>query len=266
MKRKPISWVTYTLAFSLFAVAGCQKIDWDDVWHKHNPDCQVKKIKYFLDFAPDSITAVYNYNKHGQPTTIVYDYISTGRPNIVFRYDHKGRMTDFIAPYDNENYEVWYKYKYDNSGRIVSDTQFVFGSYIDSVPSPDFSYQQRPGFYEYDVWGRITKETRHYPENIVEEWEYVYNGDGNLSAINEVVNGHRGGTRTFTTYDNKVSILRTNPIWMFLERNYSKNNMIAADQYNSKGLPTKFRSAIPGRYHFLHETDISRSDIEYQCK
>ena len=264
MKRNSFAWVKYTLVFSLFIFAGCHKIDWDDVWHKHNPNCQVKKLTYYRESDPIAVNAVFSYNSHGQPTKVVYDYIATGRPNIVFKYDHSGRLTDYIAPYDNNNYEVWFKYEYDGSGRIVSDTQFVFGQYIDSVPLPS-TYLAAPGFYEYDIWGRVTQETRHYPMSNVQVWQYEYNSAGNLSAIKSFFNGVPAGTENITTYDTKVSVLRTNPVWMFLERNYSKNNKIAATSYNSKGLPTHFNS--PGlHYRFVHETDISHSVIEYKCK
>jgi hypothetical protein len=265
MKRIPFIWLKYSLLFLIVTVVACNKIDWDDVWHKHDPDCQVKKVTYELEAGPGVATGVFKYNHRGQPTSVVFDYVSTARPNLVFKYDHLGRLTDYIMPYDNDNYELWFKYKYDHTGRVVSDTQQVFGEYIDSVPLPS-TYLQLPGFYEYDHWGRISKITRHYPMSTVISQEFEYNGDGNLSAIKEFTNGSPTSTRTFTTYDDKVSIFRTNKIWMFVSANYSKNNMIAADSYNGKGLPTQFSDPNFNVYRFLHETYLGKSTIEYRCK
>ena len=141
----------------------------------------------------------------------------------------------------------------------------IFGQYIDGQPLPS-PVEQRPGFYEYDQWDRVIKTTRYYPSSFVQVYEYEYESDGNLESISEFVNGNPAGVRTFTGYDDKVSIFRTSKIWMFIERNYSKNNLVAADTYNNKGLPTKYNSPNFGVYRFLYETDISRSDIEYKCK
>jgi hypothetical protein len=255
----------YTLVLLLFALAGCHKIDWDDVWHKHDPNCQVKELTYMREFDSGGINAVFSYNHQGQPTKVVFDYVSTARPNLIFKYDHKGRLTDYIMPYANENYEIWFSYKHDYKGRIVSDSQYVFGSYIDSVPSPN-SVIKTAGFYEYDPWGRISKITRHHQLTIVTVDEYVYNADGNLSAINHTMNGSPSGVQTFTNYDDEVSILRTNKIWAFVSANYSKNNQVAAISYNSKGLPTQFNAPGFNTYLFLHETYLGKSTIEYRCK
>jgi hypothetical protein len=263
MKRISFVWLKYSLVIFLFALGGCHKFDWD--WHKHNPDCQVKELTYQIEFFPNAINAVFNYNHKGQPTSVVYDHVSTARPNLVFKYNHKGWLTDYIMPYENNNYELWFTYKHDSHGRIVSDTQYVFGTYIDSVPSPN-SVLKNPGFYEYDPWGRISKITRIHPVNTVIVDEYEYNGDGNLSTIRQFTNGAPSGIQTFTTYDDKVSIFRTNKIWMFVSANYSKNNMIAADTYNTQGLPTHFNAPAFNVYRFLHETYIGKSDIEYKCK
>lgn len=263
MKKKLLVRISYTF-IALTALAGCHKfIDLD--WHKHNPDCRIKKLTYGREFDPLFVNAVFHYNSKGNPTSVVYDYVSTARPNLLFRYDHKGRLKEFIAPYNNDNYELWFKYEHDHKGRIISDTQNVFGTFIDSTPAPS-GYLQAPGFYEYDMYDRISKITRHYPMNTVIEDNYEYNSDGNLERIRSFTNGSPSGIQTFNSYDDKVNIFRTNKIWMFVGRNYSKNNQIAATSYNSKGLPTQFNSPVFGAFWFLHETDLSISTIEYQCK
>jgi hypothetical protein len=265
MKRNLFPGVKYSLLIFLLALTACQKFDWD-YWHKHNPDCRIEKIRIFQPFGPDTNTAVFKYNHRGQPVSVTFEFVSTGRPNYVFRYDHKGRLTDFIAPYENQHFEQWYKYKYDNNDRIVSDSAFVFGFYIDSVPSPDPMFVPTTGTYEYDYWGRISKTTRTQLPYGTEVLAYAYNSDGNLASVTKSFNGFPQGVDTYTTYDNKVNFLRTNPVWMFLNKDYSKNNRMAAETYNNKGLPTRFRIPTYGKIYLSHQTDLSMSDIWYKCK
>lgn len=50
-----------------------------------------------------------------------------------------------VRPYENNNYETWNKYFYNDRNQIVLDSQYSFGTYIDSVPvaRPQIQYSLR---------------------------------------------------------------------------------------------------------------------------
>ena len=84
--------------------------------------------------------------------------------------------------------------------------------------------QSRITNYEYDNQGRIIKEHgTHFLGNF--RYSYQYDANGNL-------------TKPGVSYDDKVSIYRTIDIWMFLMRDYSKNNPVIAEECNDAGYPT----------------------------
>src|SRR5882757_2324396 len=58
---------------------------------------------------------------------------------------------------------------------------------------------------------------------------YQYDASGNLFPNN---------------HDNKVSLLLTNKVWRFINRDYSINNPVVADAYNDHGLPTAFTTLV----------------------
>ncbi|MBL7697861.1 MAG: hypothetical protein JNK79_06870 [Chitinophagaceae bacterium] len=62
------------------------------------------------------------------------------------------------------------------------------------------------------------------------------------------------------TYDTKASYLQTNPLWMFIHRNYSMNNPQGVTQYNSKNLPLGFTKNVFGFFGFAEP-----AEIEYLC-
>ena len=256
------------VALLLISMIACHKfIDIDDLWHKHNPNCRVEQIGYRQSSSPDTNTARFYYNNKGYPTAVNFDAVGTGRPNLLFRYDNKGRLVDFIAPYTNNNYEQWFHYEHDAHGRIIADSLFTFGAFINGEPSRN-ALIKAAAWYEYDMYDRIKKVTRAY-ENFTIADEYLYNHQGNLEIHNRYTNGNFSGADTFY-YDNKVNIHRTNRIWMFIDRNYSKNNPHPAEHYNQAGLPTRYR--LPGSetisfdFNFIYSIELEHSDIKYHCK
>jgi hypothetical protein len=264
MSKKMIAGIA--VAFLFVSLVACHKfVDIDDLWHKHNPDCRIEEIVYVSPSAPDTLQAKFSYNHKGNPTSVLFNDVGTGRPNFVFRYNHKGQLTDFIGPYTNNHYEIWFHYELDAKGRAISDSFYVFGSYIAGQPLPDATIRSG-AVYEYDDYDRVKKVTRTYAGGtpFTETDEYLYNMAGNLDIHNTYFNGIFTGTETFT-YDNKVHLRRTNRIWMFIDRDYSKNNSRTATQYNSSGLPTKYDLAFPD-LTFLFNIHIVRGDITYRCK
>lgn len=252
------------VALLLVSFIACHKfVDIDDLWHKHNPDCRIEEIAYQPGFGPDTTYATFSYNHKGQPTGINFSFISTGRPNVLFRYNNKGWLTDYIAPYDNGHYEYWAHYTHDANGRIIADSSHTFGTFPNEQPQSDGMIRAST-VYEYDGYDRIKKVTKTYSSH-TEAFEYLYNVVGNLEIKNRYIEGYFAGSDTFH-YDNKVNILRTNRIWMFIDRDYSKNNRQVAERYNKSGLPTRYRISAATGFRIMYSIDLYHADIKYRCK
>jgi hypothetical protein len=266
---------------SLF-LSGCQKNP--DI-PPRTPSCQILKIKDFVSQwgQPDSFVIAYNSKKN--PVSITRGFIRTGSPHYLFRYDHKGRITDFYGVYedpvnfnkDSIRFDLWHRYHYDSRNRIILDTAYEFGIVAgpDYIPRPDpnstipnvsVRYISR---YTYDNYDRIIKSLETYAgTTIVLTRVFTYNQSGNLVKVEDQYND--GGTNIPTLYgpyDNRINYHRTNSIWQFLDRDYSMNNILPIDAYNNKGLPT---SMPPGGHLSGYRTFATeffmRAVIEYSCK
>lgn len=191
----------------------------------------------------------FTYNSAGDPISVVNNMVETGYPNFSFHYDASGRLIESIAAYTNGNYESWHRYGYDALNRIVKDTQYVFGM---MGPEPDpASYFIMEHTYTYDASKRIIKDDIIYlqPASYSPETQnYTYNSSGNLL----------GGA-----YDSRVNLHRTNKVWMFMSKDYSRNNRIPATSYNGYSLPLGFNNAIP--FNFLGIGINQNSSIQYAC-
>ena len=248
---------------------GCQKfVDVKDLWHQHNPDCRIAEIAYHSSIGPDTIFAKFNYDNKGRPTRILSSYVHDGRPNHLFRYDSKGRLSNYIGHYaanimDDVRYDFWIQYHYDARGRVVSDSVHVFGDLINGQPQPNAQINYAR-YYELDSYGRIIGETRPMPYG-VEKAEYIYNAAGNMEVHNEYIDTHLVWSDTLH-YDHKVNLHRTNEIWMLIDRDYSQNNRQPADHYNKSGLPLQYRLPETTDLNFLLSIELDHSDIRYQCK
>lgn len=215
--------------------AGCQKI-YDYV---HSPingnteyrSCSIRQITGYYPYF-DDIHHMFSYNKYGNPEKVVNDRVGTGSPNMWFKYDKYNRLIQLIRPYSNNNYETWNKYGYNAKNQIVRDTQYEFGPFVDSVPSitPMIMARRIYTVYEYDAFNRISMKKDSnviFNSILVRQKFFNYNSKGNLVGENLV-------------YDDKISILRTNKIWMFLAQDYSVNNPVIAAEYSRNGLPVVF--------------------------
>lgn len=186
-------------------------------------------------------------------------YISPGNIIVnIFEYDNKNRLIRYyqpglIVPYFDRRAH----YYYDAQDRISSDTSWRSGTI--AADGTVQAYMTIINKYSYDEQDRIIKvEETALPHEGTPGWknitEYVYDKNGNLK-------------KDGAEYDDKPSLLRTNPILMFLERNYSMNNVYKAESYNSNGLPEKF--AIPensaARFSFLG-LDMRHSVFTFDCR
>ena len=166
----------------------------------------------------------------------------------IFRYDDLHRLRESLGDYGNGYYEYWHFYGYDANGRISVDTIYIFGEMGTRPTNPG---QSRITHYEYDNQGRMTRAygTDFYSGDFSNS--YQYDASGNL-------------IRPGVTYDNKVSIYRTNDIWMFLMRDYSKNNAVTADEYNAAGYPTFVKNSSTS--FGIMGADLRFARIGYGCR
>ena len=166
----------------------------------------------------------------------------------IFRYDDWHRLREFLGDYGNGYYEYWHFYGYDGNGRIAADTTYIFGRMGERPTNPDQSWFT---YYEYDNQGRMTRAYGIAPGTSTFSHSYQYDAAGNLVQSGAI-------------YDDKVSIYRTNDIWMFLMRNYSKNNAVVANEYNAAGYPTFVNnSSTP---FGIMGADLRFSRITYGCR
>lgn len=206
------------------------------------PCCQIVQIRQGI-FDEDSLAIAYNIK--GNPVSITRATVGTGRPNFLFLYDKKGRMTDFYGVYTSPNngFDVWHRYRYDGKNRIIVDTTYEFGIVGPGMPLPDDSHHgqlrvRNISTYKYDWKDRMIQSTDTYGrENDITTRIYTYNQEGNLAKVFT-----RTGIDTvsvFSRFDDKVNFRLTHPIWQFLDRNYSINNSVLTEpsRYNNYGLP-----------------------------
>jgi YD repeat-containing protein len=249
-KAIPLTKWAFILVIIGSGLTGCQKIH-DFVHFPFKGDtefklCEIKKVTVVPDRQGDFVTHYsFNYNRKGDPVTVMNDDVSTGNPNAWFKYDKSGRLTEFIRPYENNAFESWDKYGYNNLNQIVVDTQYIFGDFIDSVPVlSEITGSRTITRLEYDQQNRIISELDSTQFRRISETGSIFFG-GNAEVVYKTWSYNNDGNQFYTTYDNKVSILRTNKIWMFLKRDYSVNNAFPVIQYNAFGLPEIFLAAHP---------------------
>lgn len=194
-------------------------------------------------------TISFDYNKKGDPVSVTPSIIEEGSPQLLFRYNNKGQLTDFIVAISNTTFSNWYQYIYDKNTAIGATVNY-FGT-IGDVPTNVFLTGTVS--FTYDAQGRITEvtQTGSIP---IEAHTYEYDANGNVVLTNQA-------------YDNQVNLARTSQVWMFVSRNYSRNNVIPATSYNSAGLPLSFNaptSSYP--FAFFLRYPLNLATVEYSCK
>lgn len=237
-------------------------------------NCKLRRIVHeHGGIAGRNVSGLFTYNAAGNPYSLTYTEgnLAAWNPNYYFFYDNKNRLRELRSgpsPTDTTPNTERHKYGYDINDRIV----------VDTLLNRFFGYQDDNGTYiypeiiwsisqiTYDAEGRIIKESAYYPNsNELRQPTYTYDNRGNVA-----VKGWKS-----SWYDNKVSFLRTHPIFMFLMRNYSKNNAYnesgTGRKYNSRGLPLSmkpsndpFFNAHPSDFGFNFAGGISQ--LVYDCQ
>lgn len=230
------------------------------------PDCKLRYIIHEHGAVQEwQTTGLFTYY-NGNPIKLDYGRLGngSGNPNHYFFYDKKNRLREYrIGFYNtNEGYEesVWHRYGYNSSDQIVVDTTLTL---VPPQEGEQLRYEVRfISTLTYDAQGRIIKESiKNVATGSVRNPTYTYDNRGNLGVL---------GWKS-SSYDNKVSIFRSHPVFQFIHRNYSKNNAAPQAKYNSKGLPL---SLYPSNDEFFnaYKSDPGGgyvggiSKVIYDCK
>jgi hypothetical protein len=163
----------------------------------------------------------FEYDEFGNPVSVkvVENEDGTGFATFSFNYDNRHQLTGYVGYSEH-------RFIYNGRGQIIIDSNRR------NYTGGDSRYEDR---LYYDFFGRITK--------VVSKFYYDYY---DAEEVGTVVTGNfeydeRGNLiKPGVVYDDKVSIYRTNPIWMLIHRNYSMNNEITATAYNAQGLPLSY--------------------------
>jgi len=243
------------LLLSTLLIGSCHKIV--EYWPDHTPPHYRIKSIFFDEQVPHS--GNFYYNKWGNPDSVVFEYVATGRPNFYFTYNKKQQLREIKAFYVNGAYEQWHRLGVNKKGQVIIDTVYTFGGQ-NQDPEPANFWNKRIDYYEYDNLGRIIKRTFDFvvPEGPSSITNFVYNADGNLDNPYIV-----------EQYDNNRNLLTLHPIWQFLQCDYSVNNPFPAESYNSYRLPTRFDFPLvnfTSRFTFFGGRALEKSEIVYENK
>lgn len=207
--------------------------------------CKLRRL-YYIIYENKQASAVFTYNKAGNPVSVVYDNFGTGTNNYYFAYDAKGRLKEVTGQWTGgKNY-----YTSNSLDQVVKDSAIYYGC-CGNLQTIDVST------IEYDAQGRVVKETivNKYnsdgPLNPTRKPTYTYDSRGNLAVA---------GWKS-SSYDNKINPLRQNKVFQFIHRNYSMNNAAPQPKYNSLGLPLSMK---PNNDLFFN--DFEQTKLIYDCQ
>lgn len=231
-----ISFLRIFSFFIVLAIAGyaCKKTDTVDI----KKICRIEKATTFTDRGPSP--RFFTYDKWDNPISVKFDFLETGVVDFYFYYDKHHKLIKWSS-------FNGHSYTYNKHGQAIIDT--IYQNYA----GQDETFLER---LYYDNSGRIIKSVLTFfksgsqppvpPQPGTEEITYYnYDSNGNL-----IIPG--------VEYDKKISILRTNKVWMLVHKDYSINNRLhPAITYNEFGLP------LNPAYPFL---DFGVTDVIYDCK
>lgn len=210
----------------------------------------------------DSIKITYNgdwydftYDAQGDPVSIITNTPSTGDPNRYFYYDANKRLSVYVgnAPHLPGEFQFHTVYVYGANNRVIRDTTYNWGTYVNGVPTNPYSWTV--SYYSYDSLNRISQ--------VVFTWEGVP-GSGFITNYNYDANGNL--IRSGITYDNRNNIHNTNKWWRLIDREYSKNNPYTATTYTGYWLPRDFISSMFTNDRYFLGMDLQpHASIKYIC-
>ncbi|RAJ87512.1 hypothetical protein CLV59_101263 [Chitinophaga dinghuensis] len=211
------------------------------------------RIKYLLQNGGTDTLKFY-YNAQGNPDSIIRKVTSTGYPSYRFNYDANGRLTTFIAFYNEFYFEYAQKFFYSIPSYPVQDSIYNFGFYYGNVLVPSSQSQFMTTNYFGDYLGRIKAidRTIWIPGNpTTNHLDFNYNTAGNLTG--------------YLTTDNNKNLKSLHRVWQLLSNDFSVNNGFIATSYNQQ-LPTAIPALNGGdpAGDFIHGIWLGGAQIIYE--
>ncbi|MBS1562755.1 MAG: hypothetical protein JST39_00145, partial [Bacteroidetes bacterium] len=213
--------------------------------------CRIEKIVLNND---ENSSVTFRYNTCDDPVSIREDSTILTMPlDYYFRYDGQRRLTDYIITYYHmPGAMLWHHYAYPDK-KTIMDTQFNYTGLLTDPEPPRNAASFYVNKYTLDAQGRIVRNFSYYSQSTQ---DYAYDSRGNL-------------VRPGIQYDNKVSILRTNRVWMLVNKDYSINNPLPTtatiDNYNQYGLPTQYTTTAGWQDNQLFGYYYYRATVQYAC-
>jgi hypothetical protein len=262
---------------AIFLLTGCTKhLDLDKTSGELRY-CPIEKVIGTLPVYGKPLDSIviegdFSYNTAGNPIAITSPRFLYGPPIFYyFRYDRQNRLTDFqSAFYPTTEVVVWHRYSYLRNGDIL-DSEYVYVDTPYTASHPPVSFTGGRIFtYHLDGKGRVVTSTETdplSPGTVFSVFAYVYDAAGDLV---------QPSGEPSAAYDDKISPLQTNNVWMFLSLNYSVHNAVAYNgipfvvfTYDPYGLPTEM-VRLPNTF-FFNETGFlgqyygDHTSISYGC-
>lgn len=209
--------------------------------------CKMRRI-YQVDFN-GLASALFSYNKLGNPYSVLYSDGGTGVNDHFFFYDAKNRLKQYDLTWVGYLHEQHF-YSHNQTDQIVKDSA-IYRDCCGRTSTINVST------IEYDLMGRVVKETivnkfnEFGPSGGIRRPTYTYDSRGNL-AVKDWKS---------SSYDYKINPLRQNAVFQFIFRNYSMNNAAVQPKYNSLGLPLSIK---PSNDYFFNELETVK--IVYDCQ
>jgi hypothetical protein len=204
----------------IFILSACKKGDF------HDPAQRCKVVETF--------DRIITYDEWGNPISAVYkdDPDATGHPTFYFLYNSKHQLIAYGG--GSQHYLTL-----NAAGQAIKDTLIMnYAGQDDRIASVIY----------YDFFGRISKITSESYHSGGEDLplphdkstaEFKYDKRGNL--ITQGYDTH--GNPIIREYDHRTNLYRTHPVFMFVHKDYSINNLVPQTvtyHYNPAGLPDQF--------------------------
>jgi hypothetical protein len=212
--------------------------------------CKLRRIYQSYGEGNATVTGLFTYNAAGNPVSVLFNESFAG--NHYFSYDKVGRLKDYR--FSSDFGDGIHVYSYDANNRIITDTsKWGVGDYYLQIWISTFTYDSQGRIIKENIRNTLNNdvEGRVNPLEPTRNPTYTYDSRGNLAVA---------GWKS-SSYDYKVSIFRSHPVFQFIHRNYSRNNSSVQAKYNSKGLPL---SVLPGNDTFFSLPNVTKAI--YDCQ
>jgi hypothetical protein len=261
--------MTLVVAMAMLST-GCHKHDNPPTPPVHKDTiCQIKSL------SDSTVTLNLFYDSLDRP--VKAEYPGAGHnTNQKYYYDSLGRLSYRITYYqgsqgvEGDPYNELHQYYYFDAAhpnRVTIDTITFFGTFGANGPVPGDWPDKEYDTYRYDAQGKVN----YYDHNVGGEIQYqtsFYYAANNLQSIVQLYS-HTGGDEFTIIYGpysdtTSVNMNATNPIWQFLNMDYSVNSPDTILAANDAHLTTRFSAnklVQLGTFNSWRNLHVT-----YQCK